>query len=146
MSRDSNGFSLLEIIIVVIIITILAGIAFPVLVKSREGAMDKEAMASLKLIQAAEDSYYLEENAYLTTGGDCSTTPAAINTDLALRLSTTNWNYCIGGTSSDYFGYAQRTIAARGSVSFRVLRIKKDSMEACCGMLCADTTTKRCGS
>jgi len=140
-----SAFSLLEIIIVVIIVSILASIAFPGMVRMYETNMDKEAMSSLKLIQAAEDSYYLEESEYFETDVGCETNPGfsyadTINSNLVLRLSTINWEYCvdnIGGFSA----WARRTMATNPSASpYRTLVLRKGSLEACCDTDCKTTT------
>ena len=141
-----RGFSLLEVVIVCIIIGILASFAFPGFIKMREGAMDKEAMASLRLIQAAEDSYYLETTEYFIT----TTTPCqqatSLNTNLALRLNTVNWDYCIAANgTTDYFALAWRQKPNSGGSSLhRSLRISRGDTEACCKENCSDSNTNGC--
>ena len=58
------GMTLMELLIVIIVIGILAAIALPNFTPMREKAIEKEAIASLKLIQAAEKIYRMEAGDY----------------------------------------------------------------------------------
>jgi type IV pilus assembly protein PilA len=52
-----NGFSLLELLIVVAIILIIATIAIPSLLRSRQSAQEASAVAQLRTINTAEVTY-----------------------------------------------------------------------------------------
>src|SRR5438132_507663 len=52
-----NGFSLLELLIVVAIILIIATIAIPSLLRSRQSAQESSAVAQLRTINTAEVTY-----------------------------------------------------------------------------------------
>jgi len=52
-----NGFSLIELLIVVAIILIIAAIAIPNLLRAREAANESSAVASLRTINTAEIEY-----------------------------------------------------------------------------------------
>jgi prepilin-type N-terminal cleavage/methylation domain-containing protein len=52
-----NGFSLLELLIVVAIILIIATIAIPSLLRSRQSAQEAAAIAQLRTINSAEVTY-----------------------------------------------------------------------------------------
>jgi prepilin-type N-terminal cleavage/methylation domain-containing protein len=54
---DHKGFSLLELLIVVAIILIIATIALPSLLRSRQSANETAAVASLKTLNTAEINY-----------------------------------------------------------------------------------------
>src|SRR5713226_2662021 len=56
MKRD-QGFSLLELLIVVAIILIIATIAIPSLLRSRQSAQESSAVAQLRTINTAEVTY-----------------------------------------------------------------------------------------
>src|SRR5215475_3344739 len=56
-SRNSKGFSLLELLIVVAIILIIATIAIPSLLRSRQAANESAAVASVRTITTAEVTY-----------------------------------------------------------------------------------------
>jgi prepilin-type N-terminal cleavage/methylation domain-containing protein len=55
--KKSYGFSLLELLIVVAIILIIATIAIPSFLRSRQSANETSAVASLKLITVAQNAY-----------------------------------------------------------------------------------------
>lgn len=55
--RDRGGFSLVEVLVVVMIIAIIAAIAIPNFTKARMKANEASALASVRTIQAAETMY-----------------------------------------------------------------------------------------
>lgn len=57
MQKKQKGFSLIELLIVVAIILIIAGIAIPNLLRSRIAANEASAVRSLRAIDTAEVSY-----------------------------------------------------------------------------------------
>ena len=56
----TKGFTLVEIMIVVVIIVLLAAMAIPAFQKVRSGAQDKMVTDNLRLLGAAADQYFLE--------------------------------------------------------------------------------------
>lgn len=62
--RIHRGFSLIEILVIIGIIGILAGLAIPKLVKGREKAYRAQSMSNLKAIQLALAMYHSIEDAY----------------------------------------------------------------------------------
>jgi len=55
--KDNKGFSLLELLIVVAIILIIATIAIPSLLRSRQAANESAAVANLRTVNTAEVTY-----------------------------------------------------------------------------------------
>jgi len=60
------GFSLIEIVIVVVVIGVLAGISLPRLIVQRESAVFMEAIQAGRALYAAEKSWWLEHNRTFT--------------------------------------------------------------------------------
>src|SRR5207247_73171 len=57
MKKNNKGFSLLELLIVVAIILIIATIAIPSLLRSRQAANESAAVANLRTINTAQVTY-----------------------------------------------------------------------------------------
>ena len=55
--RNNKGFSLLELLIVVAIILIIATIAIPSLLRSRQSAQESAAVAQIRTVNTAEITY-----------------------------------------------------------------------------------------
>ena len=68
MTRDSRGFTLLELLIVVLIIGILATIALPGYVRTAERARVAEAFQQLSVLRAAEQRALSQTGAYAVLG------------------------------------------------------------------------------
>ena len=88
-----EGFTLIELLIVIIIIGITATLALVNYGSYNENVLDKEAMASLRLIQAAEKIYRMEnQSIYFPDTGE-QTSWTTINANLKLDLSALNWAF-----------------------------------------------------
>ncbi len=68
-ARAERGFTLVEIMIVVLIIGILLAIAVPNFVRARESSRAKSCVANLKQIDAAKEQYAMDHN--LSNGAQC---------------------------------------------------------------------------
>ncbi len=73
LQKDSQGFTLVELMIVVAIIGILAAIAIPNFMAYQFRAKRAEAPTNLQAIKTSQESYRAEFNAYVT----CASSPAA---------------------------------------------------------------------
>jgi type IV pilus assembly protein PilA len=58
--RSTKGFTLVEIMIVVVIIGLLAAMAIPAFQKVRESSQNKAVLNNARQLSAAADQYYLE--------------------------------------------------------------------------------------
>lgn len=72
-NKKSAGFTLVEIMIVVLIIGILLAIAIPNFVQARESSRAKSCVANLKQIDSAKQQYMMDKNASTFTSATDTT-------------------------------------------------------------------------
>ena len=60
MKNQNRGFTLVEIMIVVVIIGLLASMAIPAFQKVRTNSQDKAVLNNARQLSGASDQYYLE--------------------------------------------------------------------------------------
>ncbi len=89
--KKNRGFNFLELIITVIIITVMGAIAIPAFRVTQERALDNEAKANVKLIQAAQKIYSVEYGGYFA-----QSTNLGINTNFRVSVPASlqrTWDY-----------------------------------------------------
>jgi len=135
----NRGFSLLELLIVVAVILIIATIAIPSLLKSRQTAHEAAAVATLKTISTAGISY---TPANIGTLGNISDLVAAGLLPSSLTGATVNgYHYSIDMASSlrDYTVWATAVTSSEGRYDYYtspdwVIRFTTDSTRAPAGL------------
>ena len=93
-SARARGFTLIELMITVVIVAILASIAFPLYLHQIRESRRTDARSALSDLASREERYYAINNAY---------------TNVATNLGYTSWPQTVG---SGYYQIAQPTIAS----------------------------------
>jgi type IV pilus assembly protein PilA len=77
--RDERGFTLIELMIVVLIIGVLVTVALPTFLGTRTRAYDRAAQADVRNAFAAEKAYYTDNLTYTTNPATMTAIEAAIS-------------------------------------------------------------------
>lgn len=97
--NNSKGFSLLELLIVVAIILIIATIAIPSLLRSRQAANESAAVANLRTINTAQVTYLS------SSGGNYGSVTALVTAgllDSRFTGTVSGYNYVVTASGPDY--------------------------------------------
>ena len=113
--RNTKGFSLLELLIVVAIILIIATIAIPSLLKSRQAAQESAAVAQIRTINTAEVTY-LSSNQ-----GAYGSIPQLVTQgllDSRFLGSVSGYNFTVAASGSNYTANADPTSVNAGRFGY----------------------------
>ena len=122
-----RGFTLTELIVVVVVLGIIAGFAIPNYTKSIDRSYRKDGTVNLTAIYAAEQIYYNNNNgSYWPASG--SGDVSAINSNLGLGILSNNLTYSCSGYGSTF-----SCAATRGSMT---LTVTQASATPTCGGSC----------
>ncbi|MDD2680095.1 MAG: prepilin-type N-terminal cleavage/methylation domain-containing protein [Candidatus Omnitrophica bacterium] len=139
--RKNDGFTLVELLLVVAIIITLALIAVPNYNKSKLRSRQREAISSVKLIAAAERIYRMETGDYhdcnCTSAATCSNGTVGCNSVLNLLLNTQNWSYNVTTAGDEGSKNATITAAAKsGNCTYTLNNTVFDTAEPSPGEGC----------
>ena len=118
MLKSKRGFTLIELIVVIVIIGVLSSIAAPMMQGNVARAKRTEAAAALGAIRTAERCYYVDNTGYVAVTSAQWTTTGPLNTyvrsqDLDGRYYT-NGNYSVTCATSQ--GSSFRAVAANSTL------------------------------
>ena len=93
-----KGFTLFELLIVVVIIGILAAVAIPKFSNTKQRASRSAGIADMRNLATAQEGFFADSNRYAaiadtgTGAGKMNFTPSSGNTALTLVATTTGWS------------------------------------------------------
>src|ERR1051326_5456998 len=114
MKRE-KGFSLLELLIVVAIILIIATIAIPSLLRSRQAAQESSAVAQVRTINTAEVTYLSSNQG---SYGDVTSLVSQGFLDSLFTGSVSGYNFSVSASGTDYTATAMPTSGNAGRYSY----------------------------
>jgi type IV pilus assembly protein PilA len=97
-TRSSKGFTLVEIMIVVVIIGLLAAMAIPAFQKVRQSSQDKAVLNNARQLAAAADQYFLENGVSTAAQADLVGSDKYVKTLNLVANETYPTNYTQGIT------------------------------------------------
>ncbi len=122
----SSGFTLTELLIVVIIVGILATLALPMLVKTMEKAKLGEAASNLNLIRTGEKIYFLEYNQYWPVVSQLNIEdPNTMKADGTTPVDNRYFNYDITSVTASPYNFTARAMRRNGPYSGKSCYIDK---------------------
>jgi type IV pilus assembly protein PilA len=102
--RDQRGFTLVEILVVVIVISILSTLAVATYLQYKERASDHTAKENINRILPAVHGYFVEHDTYsgMTIAGLAANYDSAVTSALFSlgSVAPTDTTYCIQSTAS----------------------------------------------
>jgi prepilin-type N-terminal cleavage/methylation domain-containing protein len=125
-----RGFTLIEIVLVVVLVGVLAAFAMSNYMAIKEKTLNRQAKAMLQLIRAAERNYRMEYNNYYPYPATTESTISVINRDLKLNLpvsASTGWLISLNRT-------AESATATRVGADSRIwtINFSKDAGDPTC--------------
>lgn len=98
-----KGFTLLELLIVVIVIAVLASFAVPQYLTAVERAKRAKAQNALGLIAQAEKMYRAEQDTYVNFANGRANATLGSYVELNEIDTDISWNYTVTGSSASAF-------------------------------------------
>ncbi len=95
---SKKGFSLAEILIVVVVASVLVAISVPNFLRTIDKENARQAITYLRLIRSAQKVYYSNHQTYV----NCTNT-ADIQTNLGIEISGGDYSFNVTGASTTTF-------------------------------------------
>jgi len=114
--KASQGFTLIELMIVVAIIGILAAIAIPQFSAYRTKAFNSSALSDLRNIATGEEAYYVDQQVYVNLPAIVGFSASLANLP-GVRLSK---NICAKVSNATAVDFTLQTENLNGNISYQI--------------------------
>jgi len=113
-SDDEQGFTLIELMVVVLIIAILIAIAIPTFLGARQRAQDRAAQSDLRNGLTAEKTVYTDTQNYDTTVANLKAVESSLDWGgkLTMTISADSQSICLTETSKSSTVFSIADVAA----------------------------------
>ena len=129
MNRERGGFTLIELIIVIVILGILAAIALPRYYASLASARQAEAQSTMAAICEVESGYWANGGAYYAGAVSGTFQQTVGSSNIAVAPNTTNWTYSTTGTTST--AYVTATAVSSGDAAINMCLASGKASSGC---------------
>jgi type IV pilus assembly protein PilA len=92
--NNENGFTIIELLIIVVVIGLLAAIAIPQFASYKQRSFDGRSQSDLRNAITVEEAYFVDNEAYTAAPSDLITLgfKASPGVNLAIALNGTGWS------------------------------------------------------
>jgi prepilin-type N-terminal cleavage/methylation domain-containing protein len=118
-----KGFTLIEIMVVIVIMSVIAGFSIPNFRKAVRKSHEQDALLQLQVIFAASHFYYSKNGNFLDSGGSIEDLDF-INTNLGINVVANGLTYTYQSDGTTYY-YAWANWDEAGVANDFTLRISK---------------------